>query len=158
MLRGEGGRYELVTLEVGDPGPGEVLVEMAYAGLCHSDEHLRHSNAGGRYPIVGGHEGSGVVLAVGPGVRRVAPGDHVVASFLPACGTLPVVRVGPVQPVRPGRHHRHRPAAHRHLAVPAGRRAAGRVLHGRRVRPALAAQRGLAASGSTRGCRWTPRR
>ncbi|MEI4280199.1 NDMA-dependent alcohol dehydrogenase [Klenkia terrae] len=87
VLRGEGGRYELVTLEVGDPGPGEVLVEMAYAGLCHSDEHLRHSNAGGKYPIVGGHEGSGVVLAVGPGVRRVAPGDHVVASFLPACGT-----------------------------------------------------------------------
>ncbi len=43
-----GDQYELVTLEVGDPGPGEVLVEMAYAGLCHSDEHLRHSNAGGR--------------------------------------------------------------------------------------------------------------
>jgi S-(hydroxymethyl)glutathione dehydrogenase/alcohol dehydrogenase len=63
-----------------------VLVEMAYAGLCHSDEHLRHSNPGGRYPIVGGHEGSGVVQAVGPGVVGVAPGDHVVTSFLPACG------------------------------------------------------------------------
>ncbi|GHE08796.1 NDMA-dependent alcohol dehydrogenase [Klenkia taihuensis] len=87
VLRSQGGQYELVTLEVGDPGPGEVLVEMAYAGLCHSDEHLRQSNAGGRYPIVGGHEGSGRVLAVGPGVSRVAPGDHVVASFLPACGT-----------------------------------------------------------------------
>jgi NDMA-dependent alcohol dehydrogenase len=79
VLRRAETEYEIVELEVLDPGPGEVLVEMAYAGLCHSDEHLRHSNPGGRYPIVGGHEGSGVVLAVGPG-------DHVVTSFLPACG------------------------------------------------------------------------
>ncbi|MEX5720553.1 NDMA-dependent alcohol dehydrogenase [Geodermatophilus maliterrae] len=86
VLRGAGTEYEIVDLEVVDPGPGEVLVEMAYAGLCHSDEHLRHANPGGRYPIVGGHEGSGVVLATGPGVTGVAPGDHVVTSFLPACG------------------------------------------------------------------------
>ncbi|MGY1815395.1 NDMA-dependent alcohol dehydrogenase [Blastococcus sp. SYSU D00820] len=86
VLRGAGTDYEIVELEVVDPGPGEVLVEMAFAGLCHSDEHLRHSNPGGRYPIVGGHEGSGVVLAVGDGVTRVQPGDHVVTSFLPACG------------------------------------------------------------------------
>jgi len=86
VLRRPETEYEIVELEVLDPGPGEVLVEMAYAGLCHSDEHLRHSNPGGRYPIVGGHEGSGVVLAVGPGVTAVAPGDHVVTSFLPACG------------------------------------------------------------------------
>jgi S-(hydroxymethyl)glutathione dehydrogenase/alcohol dehydrogenase len=87
LLRAPGAEYELVELEVGDPGPGEVLVEMAYAGLCHSDEHLRHSNPGGRYPIVGGHEGAAVVLAVGDGVTRVQPGDHVVTSFLPACGS-----------------------------------------------------------------------
>src|SRR5256885_1630879 len=80
------GDWEVVELDVLDPGPGEVLVEMAYAGLCHSDEHLRHSNPGGRYPIVGGHEGSAVVQAVGAGVTGVAPGDHVVTSFLPACG------------------------------------------------------------------------
>ena len=86
MLREPGTEYEIVDLEVLDPGPGEVQVEMAYAGLCHSDEHLRHSNPGGRYPIVGGHEGSGVVQAVGAGVTSVAPGDHVVTSFLPACG------------------------------------------------------------------------
>ena len=67
VLRRPETEYEIVDLEVLDPGPGEVLVEMAYAGLCHSDEHLRHSNPGGRYPIVGGHEGSGVVTAVGPG-------------------------------------------------------------------------------------------
>ncbi|RBY84480.1 NDMA-dependent alcohol dehydrogenase [Blastococcus sp. TF02A-30] len=86
VLREPGTDYEIVELEVRDPGPGEVLVEMAYAGLCHSDEHLRHANPGGRYPIVGGHEGSGVVTAVGPGVTGVAPGDHIVTSFLPACG------------------------------------------------------------------------
>jgi NDMA-dependent alcohol dehydrogenase len=86
VLRKPETEYEIVELEVLDPGPGEVLVEMAYAGLCHSDEHLRHSNPGGRYPIVGGHEGSAVVSAVGPGVTGVAPGDHVVTSFLPACG------------------------------------------------------------------------
>jgi S-(hydroxymethyl)glutathione dehydrogenase/alcohol dehydrogenase len=86
VLREPETEYEIVELEVLDPGPGEVLVQMAYAGLCHSDEHLRHSNPGGRYPIVGGHEGSGVVQAVGPGVTAVAPGDHVVTSFLPACG------------------------------------------------------------------------
>jgi NDMA-dependent alcohol dehydrogenase len=86
VLRKPETEYEIVELDVVDPGPGEVLVEMAYAGLCHSDEHLRHTNPGGRYPIVGGHEGSGVVQAVGPGVTGVAPGDHVVTSFLPACG------------------------------------------------------------------------
>ncbi|RBY93910.1 alcohol dehydrogenase [Blastococcus sp. TBT05-19] len=86
VLREPETEYEIVELEVRDPGPGEVLVEMAYSGLCHSDEHLRHSNPGGRYPIVGGHEGSGVVQAVGPGVTGVAPGDHIVTSFLPACG------------------------------------------------------------------------
>ena len=86
VLRTPETEYEIVDVELLDPGPGEVQVEMAYAGLCHSDEHLRHSNPGGRYPIVGGHEGSGVVTAVGPGVTGVAPGDHVVTSFLPACG------------------------------------------------------------------------
>jgi S-(hydroxymethyl)glutathione dehydrogenase/alcohol dehydrogenase len=86
VLRAPETEYELVELEVAEPGPGEVLVEMAFAGLCHSDEHLRHSNPGGRYPIVGGHEGSGVVLAVGDGVTAVAVGDHVVTTFLPACG------------------------------------------------------------------------
>jgi NDMA-dependent alcohol dehydrogenase len=86
VLRQPETEYEIVELEVLDPGPGEVLVEMAYAGLCHSDEHLRHSNPGGRYPIIGGHEGSAVVQAVGAGVTAVTPGDHVVTSFLPACG------------------------------------------------------------------------
>jgi NDMA-dependent alcohol dehydrogenase len=83
VLRGPGD-WEVAELELVDPGPGQVLVEMAYAGLCHSDEHLRFESM--RYPIVGGHEGAGVVQAVGAGVTGVRPGDHVVTSFLPACG------------------------------------------------------------------------
>ncbi|MGY1692470.1 NDMA-dependent alcohol dehydrogenase [Geodermatophilus sp. SYSU D01105] len=83
VLRGPGD-WEVVDLEVRDPGPGEVLVDMAYAGLCHSDEHLRFESA--RYPIVGGHEGAGVVRAVGGGVTGLEPGDHVVTAFLPTCG------------------------------------------------------------------------
>jgi S-(hydroxymethyl)glutathione dehydrogenase/alcohol dehydrogenase len=83
VLRGPGD-WEVVELDVRDPGPGEVLVDMAYAGLCHSDEHLRFESA--RYPIVGGHEGAGVVRAVGDDVTNVKPGDHVVTAFLPACG------------------------------------------------------------------------
>ena len=111
VLRQPETEYEIVELEVLDPGPGEVLVEMAYAGLCHSDEHLRHSNPGGRYPIVGGHEGSGVVLAVGRrrdrgGARR--PRRHQLPARLRA---LPVLRGRAVQPLRQGRDHRHRAAA-----------------------------------------------
>jgi NDMA-dependent alcohol dehydrogenase len=83
VLRGPGD-WEVVELDVLDPAPGQVLVEMAYAGLCHSDEHLRFESQ--RYPIVGGHEGAGTVLAVGAGVTGVQPGDHVVTAFLPACG------------------------------------------------------------------------
>ncbi len=83
VLRGPGD-WEVVALDVREPGPGQVLVDMAYAGLCHSDEHLRFESA--RYPIVGGHEGAGVVRAVGDGVLGLQPGDHVVTAFLPACG------------------------------------------------------------------------
>lgn len=72
-------------LDLEPPRAGEVLVRMAFAGLCQSDEHARLSPATPR-PMVGGHEGSGVVEAVGPGVARLKPGDRVVASFVPACG------------------------------------------------------------------------
>ena len=54
--------------------------------MCHSDEHLRTGDSTGRLPMVGGHEGAGVIEAVGPDVTRVKAGDHVVCSFIPACG------------------------------------------------------------------------
>src|SRR4051812_49911345 len=92
VLRRPETEYEIVELEVLDPGPGEVLVEMAYAGLCHSDEHLRHSNPGGRYPIVGGHEGSGVVQAVGGCDGRGAGRPRRHQFFCPPAGTAGSVR------------------------------------------------------------------
>ncbi|MCB0954120.1 MAG: NDMA-dependent alcohol dehydrogenase [Microthrixaceae bacterium] len=78
-------KVEDMTLD--DPGPGEVLVDMAYAGMCHSDEHVVTGDLPVPFwPFVGGHEGSGVVSQVGAGVSFVAPGDHVSMSFIPACG------------------------------------------------------------------------
>jgi S-(hydroxymethyl)glutathione dehydrogenase/alcohol dehydrogenase len=56
------------------------------AGLCHSDLHLKSGDLVPRYPMVGGHEGAGIIEQVGPGVTRLQPGDHVICSFLPVCG------------------------------------------------------------------------
>lgn len=74
-------------LEVRDPGPGEVLVAVAAAGLCHSDLSVIDRTIPFPVPVVLGHEGAGVVEAVGPGVTHVAPGDHVALSTLANCGT-----------------------------------------------------------------------
>lgn len=82
------GKWEILELEVDPPKAGEVLVKYHYAGLCHSDDHVATGDAPvGYYPFCGGHEGAGVVEAVGEGVYGVQPGDHVVASFIPGCGT-----------------------------------------------------------------------
>lgn len=80
------GNFEVTELELDPPKIGEVLVEYHHAGLCHSDEHLRHGDLPTPLPIVGGHEGSGVVVEVGSGVTRVKPGDHFVTSWMPGCG------------------------------------------------------------------------
>ena len=73
-------------LELAGPGPGEVLVEIAGAGLCHSDLSVIDGSRPRVMPMAMGHEGSGVVREVGPGVHDIAPGDHVVLSFVPVCG------------------------------------------------------------------------
>jgi S-(hydroxymethyl)glutathione dehydrogenase/alcohol dehydrogenase len=70
-----------------DPAGGEVLVQMRAAGICHSDENARNGSVPVPHlPLCGGHEGAGVVSAVGDGVTTVAVGDHVVITFLPSCG------------------------------------------------------------------------
>lgn len=74
-------------LEVRDPGPGEVLVRIAAAGLCHSDLSVIDGTIPFPLPVVLGHEGAGVVEEIGPGVTHVAPGDHVALSTLANCGT-----------------------------------------------------------------------
>ncbi|MFI8961576.1 Zn-dependent alcohol dehydrogenase [Streptomyces sp. NPDC053493] len=73
-------------LEVREPGPGEVLVRIAAAGLCHSDLSVVDGTIPFPPPVVLGHEGAGVVEAVGPGVTHVTPGDHVALSTLANCG------------------------------------------------------------------------
>jgi alcohol dehydrogenase (nicotinoprotein) len=86
VLRDVGKDFEIVELDLDEPKTGEVLVRFVASGLCHSDDHLRTGDIPVRYPIVGGHEGAGIVEQVGPGVTRLSAGDHVVASFLPVCG------------------------------------------------------------------------
>jgi NDMA-dependent alcohol dehydrogenase len=86
VLRDVGKNFEIVELDLDEPKTGEVLVKFHASGLCHSDDHLRTGDIPVRYPIVGGHEGAGIVEQVGAGVTRLAVGDHVVGSFLPVCG------------------------------------------------------------------------
>ncbi len=82
-----GGDWEIDELTLDDPKAGEVLVRLAASGLCHSDEHVRVGDLPmEELPAIGGHEGAGIVEAVGPEVRSVAEGDHVVLSWIPACG------------------------------------------------------------------------
>ncbi|NBE51858.1 NDMA-dependent alcohol dehydrogenase [Streptomyces boluensis] len=79
--------FEIVELDLDGPKEGEVLIRYVAAGLCHSDLHLSDGDLPPRFPIVGGHEGAGIIEEVGPGVTKVKPGDHVVCSFIPNCGT-----------------------------------------------------------------------
>ena len=72
--------------ELEPPGAGEVLVRVRAAGLCHSDLSVIDGNRPRPVPMVLGHEAAGVVEAIGPGVAGLAPGDHVVAAFVPSCG------------------------------------------------------------------------
>ena len=98
VLWGLGQPWKVEEIDLDPPKAGEVLVKMAAAGLCHSDEHLVTGDMvvpdeiraqwglPETFPIIGGHEGAGVVVEVGPGVTSVEPGDHVSASFIPSCG------------------------------------------------------------------------
>ncbi|MDO5528808.1 MAG: zinc-dependent alcohol dehydrogenase family protein [Paracoccus sp. (in: a-proteobacteria)] len=77
---------EIVEAELAPPGPGQVLVRMAAAGLCHSDLSVINGDRPRDLPLALGHEASGIVEEVGPGVSRLAKGDHVVMVFVPSCG------------------------------------------------------------------------
>lgn len=85
IARTAGGDFTLETVSVDDPRPGEVRVRIAGVGLCHTDLIARDQFIPIPLPAVLGHEGSGIVEAIGPGVTKVAPGDAVVMSFL-SCG------------------------------------------------------------------------
>jgi S-(hydroxymethyl)glutathione dehydrogenase/alcohol dehydrogenase len=78
--------WSVEEIDLDPPRNGEVLVRLVASGLCHSDEHVVTRDTPLPLPMIGGHEGSGVVEEVGPGVTGLAPGDHVVFGFIPACG------------------------------------------------------------------------
>lgn len=78
--------FTIETLDLAPPQAGEVLVRVAAAGVCHSDWHLMTGATRHATPVVPGHEGAGVVEAVGEGVMAVRPGDHVALNWAPSCG------------------------------------------------------------------------
>lgn len=81
--------WRIEEIELDPPRETEVLVRMVAAGICHSEEHHVTGDVPFVAPMIGGHEGAGVVEAVGPGVTSVEPGDHVVFSSIPSCGRCP---------------------------------------------------------------------
>jgi NDMA-dependent alcohol dehydrogenase len=86
ILHGLNEKWSIEEAELAAPRSGEVCVRMVAAGLCHTEEHLVTGYMPVPFPIVGGHEGAGVVEEVGPGVTELEPGDHVVLTFIPSCG------------------------------------------------------------------------
>jgi Zn-dependent alcohol dehydrogenase len=95
VLREPGRPPALESVWLDPPGPGEVLVRVGAAGVCHSDVHLADGALGaGRWPVVLGHEGAGVVTALGEGVTGVREGDHVVFCLVASCGVCEACRAG----------------------------------------------------------------
>lgn len=103
ILRGVGKPWEICEIDLDEPRRGEVWVRMAVAGICHTDDHFATGDtvpspemvelmkAAGMevpdwFPLIGGHEGAGVVEEIGEGVTTLAVGDHVATSWIPACG------------------------------------------------------------------------
>jgi len=83
---GAGKPLEIETVDLDGPKAGEVLVEIKATGICHTDAFtLSGDDPEGLFPTILGHEGAGIVLEVGPGVKSVSPGDHVIPLYTPEC-------------------------------------------------------------------------
>jgi Zn-dependent alcohol dehydrogenase len=94
VCRAFGAPLSIETIEVAEPGPGEVLIKTAACAICHSDILYIDGAWGGDLPAVYGHEAAGVVEGVGPGVTRLKPGDPVVATLIRNCGFCPACAEG----------------------------------------------------------------
>jgi S-(hydroxymethyl)glutathione dehydrogenase/alcohol dehydrogenase len=86
VLWNVGEDWQIEDVELDEPRANDVLVRMHAAGMCHSDDHAHTGDLPMPLPVIGGHEGAGVVEAVGPDVKGLDVGDHVAVSFVPACG------------------------------------------------------------------------
>lgn len=94
VLREADAPFGIEAVTIDPPGPGEALVRVAAAGMCHTDQFGRSGLLGDTFlPAILGHEGAGIVEQVGPGVTAVAPGDHVVLTF-DSCGSCPACLTG----------------------------------------------------------------
>ena len=91
VVRQKGGPLILEDGKIGEPRAGEILVRVVASGICHTDVNMRDQVFAIPLPLVLGHEGSGIVEAVGAGCTSIKPGDHVVMSFL-SCGQCPPAR------------------------------------------------------------------
>ncbi|MER7924420.1 Zn-dependent alcohol dehydrogenase [Streptomyces sp. NPDC096057] len=96
VLPAVGAPLEIAEIDLPDPGPGQVRVRLAAAGVCHSDLSLSNGTMRVPVPAVLGHEGAGTVMAVGEGVTHVAPGDPVILNWAPSCGTCHACTLGEV--------------------------------------------------------------
>jgi S-(hydroxymethyl)glutathione dehydrogenase/alcohol dehydrogenase len=85
VLREVGARFEVERIELAPVGPHDVRVRISASGVCHSDLSVQQGTIPFMFPTVLGHEGAGVVAEVGEAVTRVAPGDHVVLTWMPPC-------------------------------------------------------------------------
>jgi S-(hydroxymethyl)glutathione dehydrogenase/alcohol dehydrogenase len=96
VLPAVGSPLQITEIDLPDPGPGQVRVRLAAAGVCHSDLSLTNGTMKLPVPAVLGHEGAGTVVAVGEGVGHLAPGDGVVLNWAPACGNCHACALGEV--------------------------------------------------------------
>jgi S-(hydroxymethyl)glutathione dehydrogenase/alcohol dehydrogenase len=86
VAAGEHARLEIDEVDLQGPKEGEVLVELKATGICHTDAFtLSGADPEGQFPVILGHEGAGIVREVGPGVKSVKPGDHVIPLYTPEC-------------------------------------------------------------------------
>jgi S-(hydroxymethyl)mycothiol dehydrogenase len=94
VAKGKGEPVLVETIEVPDPGPGEVLVAVQACGVCHTDLHYREGAINDEFPFLLGHEAAGVIESVGPDVTGVAPGDFVILNWRAVCGECRSCRRG----------------------------------------------------------------
>jgi S-(hydroxymethyl)mycothiol dehydrogenase len=105
-------RFEVEEIDLDEPGPGEARVRIEATGVCHSDLHVVRTGHGHRLPVLLGHEGAGVVEAVGEGVDHIGAGDRVVVGWRSPCGECPWCLRGAeylcrTPPIALGRMHTH---------------------------------------------------